>query len=76
MINWTKKQVTLIKQVSWNEECDGNELFDAVLKDEHGEVRVMRCCECFDANSFVQHEWNDNCISLEEYVVEYVDNWA
>ena len=43
MVNWTNKKVTLIKQIMWNEEMDGNELFDAVLKDEAGEVRVMRC---------------------------------
>jgi hypothetical protein len=55
---------------------DGNALFAAVLKDEHGEVRVMRCCECFDEDGMVEHEWEDNCISLEEYVVEYIDNWA
>jgi hypothetical protein len=54
---------------------DGNELFDAVLKDEAGEVRVMRCCECFDEEGFVEHEWAD-CITLEEYVVEYIDTWA
>jgi len=76
MINWTKKQVTLIKEISWNEEMDGNKLFDAVLKDSTGEVRVMRCCECFDTEGFVEHEWEDNCISLEEYVVEYINNWA
>ena len=75
MVNWTAKKVTLVKQIMWNEEMDGNELFDAVLKDEAGEVRVMRCCECFDIDFFMQHEWED-CISLEEYVVEYVDNWA
>ena len=69
------KKVTVIKEVQWNEEMDGNELFDAVLKDEAGEVRVMRCCECFDINYFRQSEWED-CISLEEYVVEFVDNWA
>lgn len=69
------KKVTVIKEVSWNEEMDGNMLFDAVLKDEHGEVRVMRCCECFAEEEFSDGEWAD-CISLEEYVVEYVDNWA
>jgi hypothetical protein len=74
MVNWTAKKVTLVKQIMWNEEMDGNELFDAVIKDEAGEVRVMRCCECFDGESFVEHEWAD-CITLEEYVVEYVDNW-
>jgi hypothetical protein len=74
MVNWTAKKVTLVKQIMWNEEMDGNELFDAVLKDEAGEVRVMRCCECFDEKGFVEHEWAD-CITLEEYVVEYVDNW-
>ena len=52
---------------------DGNELFDAVLKDEHGEVRVMRCCECFDTEGFVEHEWAD-CYTLENYIMEYVDN--
>jgi hypothetical protein len=75
MVNWTHKKVTLLKQISWNEDMDGNELFDAVLKDEAGEVRVMRCCECFDENSMYEHDW-DNCIELEEYVVEYIDNWA
>jgi len=35
----------------------------------------MRCCECFDENSMYEHDW-DNCIELEEYVVEYIDNWA
>ena len=75
MTNWTNKKVTLVKQIMWNEEMDGNELFDAVLKDEHGEVRVMRCCECFDIDFFMQHEWDD-CISLEEYVTEYIDTWA
>jgi hypothetical protein len=45
-----------------------------LLKDEAGEVRVMRCCECFDEAGFVEHEWAD-CITLEEYVVEYIDNW-
>jgi hypothetical protein len=74
MVNWTNKKVTLVKQIMWNEEMDGNELFDAVLKDEHGEVRVMRCCECFDEAGFVEHEWAD-CITLEEYVTEYIDNW-
>lgn len=75
MVNWTKKKVTLVKQIMWNEEMDGNELFDAVIKDDTGEVRVMRCCECFDADGFVEHEWED-CISLEEYVTEYIDTWA
>ena len=75
MLNTTHKAVIVIKEVQWNEEMDGNMLFDAVLKDEHGEVRVMRCCECFDTDFFMQHEWED-CISLEEYVVEYVDNWT
>jgi hypothetical protein len=75
MLNWNKKTVTLVKQIMWNEEMDGNELFDAVLKDEAGEVRVMRCCECFDEEGFVEHEWAD-CISLEEYVTEYIDTWA
>lgn len=70
------KKVTVIKEISWNEEMDGNALFDAVLKDEAGEVRVMRCCECFAEEMFMQYEWDDNCISLEEYVVEYIDNWA
>jgi hypothetical protein len=74
MLNTTHKQVTIIKEVQWNEEMDGNMLFDAVLKDEHGEVRVMRCCECFDIDFFMHYEWDD-CISLEEYVVEYIDNW-
>jgi hypothetical protein len=74
MLNTTHKRVTLIKEVMWNEQMDGNELFDAVLKDEAGEVRVMRCCECFDIDFFMQHEWDD-CITLEEYVVEYIDNW-
>jgi hypothetical protein len=75
MLNTTHKKVTVIKQVMWNEEMDGNELFDAVLKDEAGEVRVMRCCECFAEEIFMQHEWED-CISLEEYVTEYIDTWA
>ena len=75
-MNKAHKKVTVIKQVQWNEEMDGNMLFDAVLKDEHGEVRVMRCCECFAEEMFMQYEWDDNCISLEEYVVEYVDNWT
>jgi hypothetical protein len=75
MLNTQHKAVTVIKEVQWNEEMDGNMLFDAVLKDEAGEVRVMRCCECFDTDFFMQHEWED-CITLEEYVVEYVDNWA
>jgi hypothetical protein len=74
MLNTTHKKVTVIKEVMWNEEMDGNELFDAVLKDEAGEVRVMRCCECFAEEIFMQYEWDD-CISLEEYVVEYIDNW-
>jgi len=74
MLNTTHKQVTIIKEVQWNEEMDGNELFDAVLKDEHGEVRVMRCCECFAEDMFMQYGW-DNCITLEEYVVEYINNW-
>ena len=74
MLNTTHKQVTIIKEVQWNEEMDGNMLFDAVLKDEHGEVRVMRCCECFDTDMFMHYEWDD-CISLEEYVTEYIDNW-
>jgi hypothetical protein len=34
----------------------------------------MRCCECFDEEGFVEHEWAD-CITLEEYVTEYIDNW-
>jgi hypothetical protein len=75
MIDRTHKKVTVIKEVSWNEEMDGSILFDAVLKDEAGEVRVMRCCECFAVEMFAQHEWDD-CISLEEYVVEYIDNYA
>jgi hypothetical protein len=75
MVDRTLKKVTVIKEVSWNEEMDGSILFDAVLKDEAGEVRVMRCCECFAEEMFAQHEWDD-CISLEEYVVEYIDNWA
>ena len=75
MVNWTKKKVTLLKQISWNEDMDGAELFDAVLKDDTGEVRVMRCCECFDENSMYEHDWAD-CISLEEYVLEYIDNCA
>ena len=75
-MNKAHKKVTVIKEVQWNEEMDGNMLFDAVLKDEHGEVRVMRCCECFAEEMFMQYEWDDNCISLEEYVVEYVDNWT
>lgn len=75
MVNWTKKPVTLVKQIMWNEDMDGNALFDAVIKDEHGEVRVMRCCECFDETVFVEHEW-DACITLEEYVTEYIDTWA
>ena len=75
MLNKKLKKVTVIKQIMWNEEMDGNELFDAVLKDEAGEVRVMRCCECFDEAAFVEHEWDD-CISLEAYVVEYIDTWA
>jgi len=54
---------------------DGNELFDAVLEDETGEMRVMRCCECFDNSVFTVDEWND-CVSLKEYVLEFVDNWA
>ena len=70
------KKVNVIKEVQWNEECDGNMLFDAVLKDEAGEVRVMRCCECFIDSMFTEDEWNDSCISLEEYVVEFIDNWA
>jgi hypothetical protein len=74
MVDRTLKKVTVIKEVSWNEEMDGSILFDAVLKDEAGEVRVMRCCECFAEEMFAQHEWDD-CISLEEYVVEYIDNW-
>ncbi len=74
MLNKTLKKVTVIKEVMWNEEMDGNELFDAVLKDEAGEVRVMRCCECFAEDMFMHYEWED-CISLEEYVVEYIDNW-
>ena len=74
MVDRTFKKVTVIKEVSWNEEMDGSILFDAVLKDEAGEVRVMRCCECFAEEMFAQHEWDD-CISLEEYVVEYIDNW-
>ena len=76
MLDRQHKKVTVIKEVSWNEEMDGSILFDAVLKDEHGEVRVMRCCECFAEDIFCVDEWNDNCISLEEYVVEYIDNWA
>ena len=75
-MNKAHKKVTVIKEVQWNEEMDGNMLFDAVLKDEAGEVRVMRCCECFAEDIFCVDEWNDNCISLEEYVVEYIDNWA
>ena len=75
MLDRTLKKVTVIKEVQWNEEMDGNMLFDAVLKDDTGEVRVMRCCECFDTDFFMQHEWED-CISLEEYVTEYIDNWA
>jgi hypothetical protein len=75
MLDRTLKKVTVIKEVSWNEEMDGSILFDAVLKDEAGEVRVMRCCECFAEDMFMQHEWDD-CISLEEYVVEYIDNYA
>ena len=75
MLNWNKKAVTLVKQIMWNEEMDGNELFDAVLKDEHGEVRVMRCCECFDEDGMFEHEWED-CITLEAYVTEYIDTWA
>jgi hypothetical protein len=75
MVNREPKKVTVIKEVEWNEQMDGNDLFDAVLKDEAGEVRVMRCCECFDEAMFEQHEWDD-CISLEEYVVEYIDNWG
>ena len=75
-MNKAHKKVTVIKEVQWNEEMDGNMLFDAVLKDEAGEVRVMRCCECFAEDIFCVDEWNDNCISLEEYVVEYVDNWT
>ena len=74
-MNKAHKKVTVIKEVQWNEEMDGNMLFDAVLKDEHGEVRVMRCCECFAEEEFSDSEWDD-CISLEEYVVEYVDNWT
>jgi hypothetical protein len=74
MLDRTLKKVTVIKEVQWNEEMDGNMLFDAVLKDDTGEVRVMRCCECFAEDMFMQYEWED-CISLEEYVVEYVDNW-
>ena len=74
MLNTTHKAVTVIKEVQWNEEMDGNMLFDAVLKDAGGEVRVMRCCECFDTDFFMQHEWED-CITLEEYVTEYIDNW-
>lgn len=73
MLNWNKKTVTLVKQIMWNEEMDGNELFDAVIKDEHGEMRVMRCCECFDTEGFVEHEWED-CLTLENYIMEYVDN--
>jgi hypothetical protein len=38
-------------------------------------VRVMRCCECFDTDMFMHYEWEE-CISLEEYVTEYIDNWA
>jgi len=75
MFDRTPKKVTVIKEVSWNEEMDGSILFDAVLKDEAGEVRVMRCCECFDTDIFCIGEWED-CISLEEYVVEYIDNCA
>jgi hypothetical protein len=75
MLNWNNKKVTLIKQIMWNEEMDGNELFDAVIKDDTGEVRVMRCCECFDEEGMAEHEWED-CISLEEYVTEYIDTWA
>ena len=75
MLNWTNKKVTLVKQIMWNEEMDGNELFDAVIKDEQGEVRVMRCCECFDGDGFAEHEWED-CITLEAYVTEYIDTWA
>ena len=74
-MNKAHKKVTVIKEVQWNEEMDGNMLFDAVLKDEAGEVRVMRCCECFAEEEFSDGEWDD-CISLEEYVVEYIDNWA
>ena len=59
MIDRTLKKVTVIKEVQWNEEMDGNELFDAVLKDELGEVRVMRCCECFAEDMFMQYEWDD-----------------
>lgn len=68
------KKVTLVKEIMWNEQMDGNELFDAVLEDEHGEVRVMRCCECFDSTMFDTDEW-DNCISTKEYIIEYIDNW-
>jgi len=35
----------------------------------------MRCCECFDENEVYEHD-RAECISLEEYVVEYIDNWA
>lgn len=69
------KRVELVKQIWWNEKSDGMELFDAVLKAEDGELRVMRCCECFMDEMFTEDEWED-CISLEEYVVEYIDNWA
>jgi len=74
MLDTTHKKVTVIKEVQWNEEMDGNMLYDAVLKDSTGEVRVMRCCECFAEDMFMQYEW-DNCITLEEYVVEYINNW-
>jgi len=69
------KKVTVVKEIMWNEQMDGNELFDAVLEDETGEMRVMRCCECFDNSVFTVDEWND-CVSLKEYVLEFVDNWA
>ena len=38
------KKVTVIKEVQWNEEMDGNMLFDAVLKDEHGTVGQVQNC--------------------------------
>ena len=69
------KKVTVVKEIMWNEQMDGNELFDAVLEDEHGEMRIMRCCECFDNSVFTVDEWEE-CVSLKEYVVEFIDNWA
>lgn len=66
-------QLEMLKKIWWNEQMDGNELFDAVLRrKDTGEVRVLRCCECMHYLEFTDGEWAD-CITPTEYVSKHIE---